>query len=69
MMTYFEERAMSLLKWPARSPDLNLMELREKVFQAVDIINATKCAEVRNLFVTFTWRVAKVLELDGNMSN
>ena len=61
MMTYFKERAISLLKWPARSPDLNLMEnvwkmmcdhvfneqqptsieeLREKVFQVVDVINA-----------------------------
>ena len=47
----------------------SIEELREKVFQAVDVINATQCAEVRNLFVTFTCRVAKVLELDGNMSN
>jgi len=88
MMTYFAESTISLLKWPARSPDLNLMEnvwkmmsdhvysgeqatsievLREKVLQAVDVLNETKSAEIRNLFATMTCRLAKVLDLDGNI--
>jgi len=47
----------------------SVQELRRKVFEAFDYIDHEKTAEIRNLFKTFTCRVAKVIKLNGNFIN
>jgi len=90
MKKYFTENKISLLNWPACSPDQNMVgnvwkmasdhlysakqrrsvqELRRKVFEAFDYINHEKTAEILNFFKTFTCRVAKVIELNRNLTN
>jgi len=47
----------------------SVQELIRKIFEAFDYISHKQSAAIRNLFKTFTCRVAKMIELNGNLIN
>lgn len=88
MKEYFLKSNMTLLTWPANSPDLNLMEtvwsmlsnviyssrqpknlqeLRERIFKETANFNTLRKQDLVNLHKTFSKRVCKLLQSNGNV--
>lgn len=90
MKKYFATEDIHVIDWPARSPDLNIMEniwklisdevysgpqptnksiLRQKIDDAVKLINTEKTEMIKDLFNNFRTRLTKVLRNNGNIIN
>lgn len=90
MMEYYNEANISLLDWPSRSPDLNIMEniwkmlsdhvydglqprnkveLRLKIYEAVEFLNDTRTENIVSLFEEYYKRLCTLIRLNGKIIN